>query len=253
MWLCHGGDGSVAPVLFSRPLSTVMPFLGLFFDIDGTLLGLRPAPEVFYRQVCQEFELDCVGLPGARAVAVRFVEAHGLEYLADEPAMWRAANREVFLYLGAGDQAAACASRFQALFYAGTEQYLYPDVLPALAGLRARGYLLGAITGRLHSGERVLVELGVRPYLAFYLYAGELGVQKPDPRLYREALARAGLPAAAVLLVGDRPDDVVGARSVGLTPVLVARGRQAAGGEVWQVSDLRELLGALPPDPLRGL
>ncbi len=221
-----------------------MSYRGVFFDVDGTLIGLRPEPEVFYRQVCAERGLPWTeaGLQ-ARAVVMRFLNAHGLEYIGDERGFWRAANRQVFLYLGAGEDAAACAARFQELFYAGAEEYCFPDVLPTLQGLRARGYLLGALTGRLYSNEGTLVELGLRPYFAFYLYAGELGVLKPDPQLYHEALGRAGLPAAAVVLVGDQPADVEGAHGVGMTPLLVAR----AGAEAWadsvrQVSDLRQLL-----------
>lgn len=220
-----------------------MSYGGILFDVDGTLLGLYPEPEVFYRQVCAEYGLPWTeAASGARAVAMRFLNAHGLEYLDDERGFWLAANREVFLSLGAGEDAAACAARFQELFYAGAKEYCFPDVLPTLRGLRARGYLLGALTGRLYSSEAALVELGLRPYLAFYLYAGELGVLKPDPRLYREALARAGLPAAEVVLVGDQLADVEGARSVGMTPVLVVRSGAEARGDVRQVSDLRQLL-----------
>ena len=34
-------------------------FRGILFDVDGTLVGLRPAPEILYREVCREVGLDC--------------------------------------------------------------------------------------------------------------------------------------------------------------------------------------------------
>lgn len=217
----------------------MLAYRGIFFDVDGTLIGLRPEAEAIYRQVCQEYGLDYAGLTEARATALAFLQRHGLAYLDDEPAMWRAAHREVFLHLGAGEQAEACAARVQELFRAQSEYFLYPDVRPALEALQERGYLLGALTGRLHSSEHLLVELGIRPYFVFYLYAGALGVLKPDPRFYQEALRRAGLPAAAVLLVGDQPSDAQGAISVGMTPLLIARRKEHL--EEGEIGDLREL------------
>ena len=221
-----------------------LSFRGVFFDVDGTLVGLRPEPEVFYRQVCQEFGLQCPQerLGQARRVTLSFVNEHGLDYLDDERGMWRAANRQSYLYLGAGERAGECAARFQELYYQGSEEYLYPDVLPTLEGLREGGCLLGALTGRLHSSEELLVRLGVRSYFSFYLYAGELALLKPDPRMYRTALERAGLPASAVLLVGDQPSDVEGACSVGMTPLIIARSGQRQAEGVPHLSDLRELL-----------
>ena len=224
-----------------------MPFRGVFFDVDGTLIGVCPPPEAFYKEVCQEHGLECAeALAQARAVALGFFHRHGLNYLDDEAGMWREANRQVFLYLGAGEQqAGVCADRFQDLFREGARSHLYPDVLPTLQGLRERGYPLGALTGRLHSSEDMLKGLGIRPYFALYLYAGELGVLKPDPRMYRVALERIGLPAEAVALVGDHPSDVEGARSVGITPVCIVRDHLIPTEDVPRLADLRELLSWL--------
>ncbi|MBN1485075.1 MAG: HAD-IA family hydrolase, partial [Chloroflexia bacterium] len=104
------------------------------------------------------------------------------------------------------------------------------------------GLLLGALTGRLHSSEALLARLGLRRYFSFYLYAGELGVFKPDPRMYQEALRRSRLPAAEVLLVGDRASDVRGARSMGLASLLICREGAPPAADAPSLSDLRELL-----------
>ncbi len=226
-----------------------MLFRAVFFDVDGTLIGLRPDPEVFYQQVCEETGLECRpdALARAREVALSFFHGHGLSYLGDEPGMWREANRQVFLFLGAGERAGEYADRFQQLFRANTSDYAYPDVFPTLDALQSRGYILGALTGRLHSSEGILQKLGIRRYLSFYLHAGELGVLKPDPRLYQEALARAGVTADQAVLVGDHPSDVEGARSVGITPLVIARRRRLPLDGLVQFDDLRQLIEWLEP------
>jgi len=54
------------------------------------------------------------------------------------------------------------------------------------------------------------------------VFSNELGVAKPHPRMFAEACATLGVPAARVLHVGDNPDaDVAGARAAGLAAALV--------------------------------
>lgn len=48
------------------------------------------------------------------------------------------------------------------------------------------------------------------------LVSGELGVAKPDPRIFEMLLAKAALPAEEVLFVDDRRDNVEAARGLGI-------------------------------------
>jgi FMN phosphatase YigB (HAD superfamily) len=53
----------------------------------------------------------------------------------------------------------------------------------------------------------------------------ELGVEKPDPRIYAYAVERAGAGPARSAMVGDRLDyDVVPAKQAGMHTVWVLRG-----------------------------
>ncbi len=61
-----------------------------------------------------------------------------------------------------------------------------------------------------------------------FIVSYRVGVQKPDPRIYREALRRSGLPAAACLFVDDRPQNVEGAARVGIHAVLFESAAQFA-------------------------
>ncbi len=136
---------------------------------------------------------------------------------------------------------------------------LHPDVLPTLTALRKRGYLVGIIT----NGNRIpqtckMDHSGLRPYVDLLILAGEEGVQKPDPALFRLAAARLGVPPSACLYVGDHPDnDLRGAQNAGFKAVgkladrspdhPIHRLEMPAGIPVIrQVSDLLSLLEQTP-------
>jgi putative hydrolase of the HAD superfamily len=56
----------------------------------------------------------------------------------------------------------------------------------------------------------------------------EVGVMKPDPRIYAEVLRRSGLPAGACVFVDDRAPNVEGARRVGMHAILFQSPDQVA-------------------------
>ena len=71
----------------------------------------------------------------------------------------------------------------------------------------------------------ILTELGLAKHLDFVLDSAEVGVEKPDPRIFRIALERAGVDPAHALYVGDLYSvDVLGARAVGMEAVLLDPG-----------------------------
>lgn len=100
----------------------------------------------------------------------------------------------------------------------------------ALERLRERGYRLAVLSNADGRVEGLLEEVGLRPYFEFVLDSHEVGVEKPDPRIFRLALERLGLAPEEVLYVGDLyPVDVLGARRAGLRALLVdPLGRQEA-------------------------
>jgi len=56
------------------------------------------------------------------------------------------------------------------------------------------------------------------------IFSYEVGYRKPDPRIYRHALAAIGVPAVDAIFVGDGgSDEHTGARAVGMSTVLVTR------------------------------
>ncbi len=93
---------------------------------------------------------------------------------------------------------------------------LIPETCALLRRLHARYplYLLSD-TNEIHFGYvREAVE--VLGLFDEFIVSYQVGVMKPDPRIYQEALRRSGLPAEACVFVDDRPANVEGATRVGM-------------------------------------
>ena len=98
-----------------------------------------------------------------------------------------------------------------------------PGAAAMLAALRARGIRTGVVSNLGWSGEaladRLRRLLPEHPF-EFVLTSSDYGVRKPDPLIFRAALAKAGLSPEAVWFCGDQiAADVYGAQSAGLFPV----------------------------------
>lgn len=110
---------------------------------------------------------------------------------------------------------------------------LHPDARPTLAAVRSyrgpdggtlrRG--VGLITNGPAEVQRAKIALlGLDDLVDFSLVSGELGVSKPDPRIFAEALRRGGTEPDAAVHVGDSAEyDVTGARAAGIRSIWLNR------------------------------
>ncbi|PYM39730.1 MAG: hypothetical protein DME12_18440 [Candidatus Rokuibacteriota bacterium] len=97
-----------------------------------------------------------------------------------------------------------------------------PLAEPALRLARGRGLGVGVISNSNGTIRAILRTLGLLPYLDFVLDSAEVGVEKPDPRIFDLALAEARVAAREAAYVGDLYSvDVHGARAAGLDAVLL--------------------------------
>ena len=241
------------------PLEQPQSIRTIFFDAGFTLL--RPFPSVLEicQQVCRQLDLHVHiddlkhYLPTAEAYFFRqsrlnrhtwaneqaisefwlgyymtflrpFVEEH------DEPRLYQLAlaiNQE---------------------FEKHTSWEIYPDVLPTLEALRAHGYILGVISDWGISLASILRQLHLTQYFDCVLISAATRQAKPSPTLYETALLRANAVADFTLHIGDSYiQDVLGARAVGITPVLLDRaGRlEESNVDCSLVHSLYELLDLL--------
>lgn len=131
----------------------------------------------------------------------------------------------------------------------------YPDALALLRKLHARGKpVLGVITDGLEVKQaEKLVRLGVLPYLnpqAVYI-SDQVGINKPNPKLYLRACADLNLKPANVMYVGDNPrNDVDPPNRIGMITVRLRRagkyrdeeGETRARYDIRDFADLESIL-----------
>ena len=105
---------------------------------------------------------------------------------------------------------------------------LYPDVLPVLQQLSAR-YRLGVVANQQSTVRAALERDGLAGFFEAWAVSEDLGVEKPDPRIFEHALSVAGADPARSAMAGDRLDyDIEPARRAGMTTIWVLRGEAPA-------------------------
>jgi putative hydrolase of the HAD superfamily len=89
--------------------------------------------------------------------------------------------------------------------------------------------------------------LGIRHFLDAVVISESIGIRKPDPGIFAEALAQMGVSPASAVYVGDNPDvDIVGAKRIGLLAVWKRDPYWTEPRDVdWVIDDLTELLPLL--------
>ena len=89
-------------------------------------------------------------------------------------------------------------------------------VVSALRRLRRAGLELACVTNwDIGIGEQ-LEKAGLAPFLSAVVSSAETGAEKPDPRVFAEALSRLGVQADRAVHTGDDEADQAGALAAGL-------------------------------------
>jgi putative hydrolase of the HAD superfamily len=86
----------------------------------------------------------------------------------------------------------------------------------ALGRLRRAGLELACVTNWDAGVGEQLERAGLGPFLSVVVSSAETGAEKPDPRIFAEALGRLGVFPARALHVGDDEVDRAGAAAAGL-------------------------------------
>jgi len=119
-------------------------------------------------------------------------------------------------------------------------------VAPTLVELRRRGYKLVVVSNANGTVRQAFRRVGLFDLVDVVVDSAEVGFEKPDRRLFDEALRLAGAEHSRALHVGDIYHiDVAGARAAGLTPVLVDEADLYADADCHRIRSIAELPGFL--------
>lgn len=146
-------------------------------------------------------ELDYEGQRRARATA--FAADAGIELSPEEASEWFAAYLEQYV----------------------AAWTLHDDALPTLDRLDAAGVRIGVITnGDLEFQTRKMDAIALSERVEHLIASGEVGVTKPDARIFQVACERFGVTPSDAVYVGDRlGTDAIGAARAGLRGVWLDR------------------------------
>jgi len=192
----------------------------VIFDAGNTLLFLDYNRMAAAVGEALGVPLDPERLAGAAGAAARAVEgARGLD--RDRSRIYLEA-----LFTGAGVPVARMGEVSECVRRLHDENHLWcrlaPGTRAALDRLRAGGLRLGVVSNSDGRVEEALAAAGLRDCFEVVLDSALVGVEKPDPAIFRAALDALGVAPGEALYVGDLYDvDVAGARAAGMEAVLL--------------------------------
>ena len=119
---------------------------------------------------------------------------------------------------------------------------LYPDIIPALKILKEKGIYVACVSNEDGWLSSFFDQFEIESYFKFILTSMEVGIEKPNPKIFLEALSRTDFIPEEVLFVGDSVvSDYRGAEAVGMKPLLIDRDDKNKDNNIVKVSDLRKI------------
>jgi len=102
------------------------------------------------------------------------------------------------------------------------DEILFMDSVETLDYLKNRGYKLGIIANQMPGVSQRLDKWGILKFFDIVVSSAELGVSKPDKRIFEKAFELAGCLPTESVMVGDRLDnDIKPAKSLGMKTIWI--------------------------------
>jgi putative hydrolase of the HAD superfamily len=217
------------------PIEQPQAIRTIFFDAGFTLLHPNPSTPEVCRQVCKQLGLH-IHLDEMNQ-RMSDADDYYFRYMRSNRHTWSSEASIAEFWIGYymnllrpfieehdEPRLYQLARAINEEFDKHTSWQTYPDVLPTLQALRQKNYTLGVISDWSISLSSILRNLHLTSYFDCLLVSAMTRYAKPSPILYERALQRANAIPDYTLHIGDSYIyDVLGARAVGITPILIDR------------------------------
>ena len=128
----------------------------------------------------------------------------------------------------------------------------YEDAMPTLNELKEAGLNL-IIISNVSSGKNLKTYLRkacIPNCFDAIVASGDVGYEKPNPEIFREASRILNIPASHILHVGDKyEEDYIGAHNAGLKALLLDRNGLYKDKQCPKIATLKELINLLKKNP----
>ncbi|BAS55662.1 MULTISPECIES: HAD-IA family hydrolase [Leptolyngbya] len=207
----------------------------VFFDAVGTLFGVRGSVGQVYREIARAHgvEVDAAKIDRAFYESFKasppctFPGVDVLEIPQLEQQWWNTIAQQTFDRAGVLHQFADFSEFFSDLYYhfeTAKPWFIYPDTVPTLEKLRSLDIPLGVLSNFDSRLYKVLKALNLEDFFDSITISTEVGVAKPDPKIFAIALEKHDCQPENAWHIGDsQQEDYEAANAAGLRGILLNR------------------------------
>jgi putative hydrolase of the HAD superfamily len=206
----------------------VSQFEAVLFDAGDTLIRLSGSGEALLHRAAATLGVDALDPEEVAQVWSRVLDRSSTaEELAKGRDLSNSRHREVWmaLYDAAGCErlAPGLSEELYGLTVSAESWEAFPDTLPTLKALRARGLPVGIVSDTGFDLRPAMDLLGLSPFIDTVVMSFEYGVCKPAARVFLTACDQLHVHPERTLMVGDNPLTDSGAVAAGMYVFLLPR------------------------------